>query len=320
MDTSDQRVTIPEEAPAEVLAFNDEIAKTLSELPAIWDVGAPLARKAREEGKGVFGEMVRSDRAETITIEGPGGNQDLRIIRPENPRGVYLHLHGGGWVLGANHHADIRNEWLADATGLTVVAAQYRLAPEFPYPAAPDDCEHAALWLVDNAMAEFGTDVLAIGGESAGAHLSLVTMLRARDRLGDCPFSAAALIYGMYDLGRLPSVRAFGDQPLILNDPVTTWFVDQFVGDRDLTDPDISPLFADLSNLPPALFSIGTMDPLLDDSLHGYQRYVAAGNEARLDVWPGAIHAFDYFDNDYGRMCRTSIHQFLNEHLDRAGA
>lgn len=310
-------VVIPSEPPLEVLAFNELVAAEMRDLPKIWDVGAPLARKAREEGKGIFGEMLRSDRAESITIEGPGGPQDLRVIRAEDPRGVYLHIHGGGWVLGANHHADIRNEWLADATGLTVVAPQYRLAPEDPYPAGPDDCEAAALWLIENAKAEFGTDVLAIGGESAGGHLSLVTILRMRDRLGTCPFSMAALIYGMYDLRRLPSVRAFGDQPLIINDPVTIWFVDQFAGDHDLTEPDLSPLFADLSSLPPALFTVGTMDPLLDDSLFGYQRYLAAGNEARLDVWPGGIHAFDYFDNEYGRLCRTSIHQFLNEHLDR---
>ncbi len=306
---------IPTEAPSDVLEFNQHIADEMRELPKLWDVGAPAARQAREEGKSIFGEIVRSDRAESITIEGPGGTLDLRVIRAADPRGVYLHIHGGGWVLGANHHADTRNEWLSDATGLTVVATQYRLAPEHPYPAGPDDCEAAAAWLVENAESEFGTDLLAIGGESAGAHLTLVTMLRMRDRLGECPFSAAALIYGAYDLRRTPSVRAFGDQPLVINDSTTRWFVEQFADGRDLTDPDISPLFADLRGLPPALFMVGTMDPLLDDSLFAYERYLAAGNEARLDVWPGAIHAFDYFDNDYGRRGRQSIHQFLNEHL-----
>lgn len=302
-----------------MLAFNDEVAAAMRDLPKIWDVGAPLARKAREEGKSVFGEIVRSDRAETIEFDGAAGPAALRVIRAERPRGVFFHIHGGGWVLGATHHADVRNEWLADATGLTVVAPAYRLAPEDPYPAAPDDCEAAALWLVEHAAQEFGTDVLTIGGESAGGHLSLVTMLRTRDRLGECPFALAALIYGAYDLRGTPSVRAFGDRPLVLNDPITRWFVEQFARGRDLTDPDISPLFADLSGLPPALFTVGDMDPLLDDSLFCYERYVAAGNEARLDVWPGAIHAFDYFDNDYGRRGRESIHAFLHSGLTAAG-
>ncbi len=241
------------------------------------------------------------------------------MIRAANPRGVFFHIHGGGWVLGANDHADLRNEWLADATGLTVVAPAYRLAPEHPYPAAPDDCEAAALWLVENAAKVFGTDLLFIGGESAGGHLSLVTMLRLRERLGECPFAAAGLIYGAYDLRGTPSVRAFGDQPLVINDPVMTWFVEQFAESRDLTDPDVSPLFADLAGLPPALFTVGDLDPLLDDTLFCYERYRAAGNEARLDVWPGGIHAFDYFDNDYARRFRESIHAFLNSRLAAGG-
>ena len=303
--------------PAEVLAFNDRIAEETRDLPRIWDVGASAVRLAREEGRSVFGDIVRSDRARMLEIPGPAGPIQLRVISPAAVRGVYLHLHGGGWALGANDHADLLNERLADATGLAIVAPGYRLAPEHPYPAGPDDCEAAAVWLVEHSFERFGTDVLTIGGESAGAHLAAVTMIRVRDRLGANPFAAAALIYGAYDLRDTPSVSAFGDQPLILNEPNIKWFVEQFAAGEDLTRADISPLFADLSGLPPALFLVGDNDPLLDDSLFMDARWRAAGNESLLEIWPGGIHAFDFFDNVYGRAARDSIHSFLNDVLTR---
>lgn len=315
MSAGRDRVTIPTEAPEGVLDFNAWVRAEMEALPSLWEVGAPIARQAREEGRSIFGELTRSPRAESIALDGPAGPIDLRVIRADDPAGVLLHIHGGGWVLGANHHADPRNEWLADATGLTVAATSYRLAPEHPYPAAPDDCEAAALWLVENAPEVLGTDRLVIGGESAGAHLALVTMLRLRNRLGRCPFSLALLTYGCFDLRGTPSVRAFGDRPLVLSTPIVEWFCDQFLAGADPDDPDVSPLFADLVGLPPALFTVGDADPLYDDSAFAYERYRAAGNDARLDVWPGAIHAWDYFDNEYGRLGRESIHEFIRDQL-----
>lgn len=251
-----------------------------------------------------------------MSIAGPEGEIGLRIIRPERSRGVFLHIHGGGFVVGGNHHHDAMLERLADATSLTVVSTDYRLAPEHPYPAGPDDCEAAAVWLTQNAVGMFGAETLAIGGESAGANLAAVTMIRLRERHGLLPFSAALLTYGVFDLRGTPSCRSFGDRPLILNTPTMRWFTAQFVGGQDPADPDISPLFADLHELPPALFTVGDLDPLLDDSLFMDARWRAAGNVSRLDIWPGGIHAFDYFDTPYGRAARDRMHAFLNQALE----
>ena len=113
--------------------------------------------------------------------------------------------------MGGAHHHDPMLERLADAAGLVVVSTYYRLAPENPYPAGPDDCEAAAVWLYHNAERVFGAHLLAIGGESAGAHLAAVTCLRLRDRHGISPFRAAVLTYGAYDLRGTPSALGAGE-------------------------------------------------------------------------------------------------------------
>jgi acetyl esterase/lipase len=196
---------------------------------------------------------------------------------------VYLHFHGGGWTLGAAHHMDVPNLTLARGCGLAVVSVDYRLAPEHPYPAGPDDCEAAALWVVEHARREFGCDWLAIGGESAGAHLAVVTLVRLRERHGFQGFRAAQLAYGAYDLSLTPSVRRWGPRNLILSTPIIEWFTDQFVGPELRRHPDVSPLYADLAGLPPALLTCGTLDPLLDDSLflHARRQPRGAGAVAR---------------------------------------
>lgn len=303
----------PTRAPAEVLAFNKALQRETLSLPKIYEVGPESARQAREEGKSVFGPLVFSERAFERRATGQSGPLRFRVIPPSGQaRGVFLHIHGGGWVLGGAHHHDLMLERLADATGLTVVSAYYRLAPEHPYPAGPDDCEAAALWLFRHAMDHFGARLAAIGGESAGAHLAAVTCLRLRDRHGLSPFRAALLTYGAYDLRGTPSVRQAGEETLILTTRVVRWFTEQFAGSRDLADPDLSPILADLHGMPPALFTVGTIDPLYDDSIFMSSRWRKAGNLAELAVWPEGIHAFDYFDNPYGRAARDRMHGFLN--------
>jgi acetyl esterase/lipase len=97
---------------------------------------------------------------------------------------------------------------LATRAHLAVASVDYRLAPEHPFPAGPDDCEAAACWLVEHAQREFGTSRLLIGGESAGGHLSALTLLRMRDRHGAADaFCGANLVFGAFDLGMTPSQR-----------------------------------------------------------------------------------------------------------------
>src|SRR5665213_2803324 len=207
----------PDAVSAETRALNESMVQLLSDQPNWWVVGAATTRAARRRGDGPFPAPVFSARAVTRTIPGPGGHDiPLRVIAPANPRGVYLHIHGGGWVLGGADMQDPMLERIADNTGQVVVSVEYRLAPEHPYPAGPDDCETAAAWLVQNGRKEFGTDALTIGGESAGGHLSAVTVLRMRDRYGYTGFRGANLVYGAYDMSLTHSQRQFGNTRLVL--------------------------------------------------------------------------------------------------------
>lgn len=316
MLTIDPALFLPSAVPPEVTALNDEIVAKLALLPDPWAFPPSVLREIRKQGRGPFPLPPPSPRAETIEIPGPRGAIPLRILRPEGgpARGVYLHLHFGGWTLGSTDMHDPLLVRIADTTGLVVVSVEYRLAPEFPYPAGPDDCEAAALAMLREAPARLGCPLVAIGGESAGAHLSVVVMARLRDRHGLTPFRAAALTAGCYDLALTPSARNWGARKLILNTRDIETFARFFVpAGVSLRDPDVSPLHANLAGLPPALFSVGTADPLLDDSLFMAARWAAAGNPVDLAVYPGGAHVFQMFDNAQTEECLTRTCAFLAE-------
>jgi acetyl esterase/lipase len=305
----------------ETAKFNEAVERVLAKQPPVTALSPARVRAEREEGKSVWGPIRTVEAAEMRTIRGPAGEIGLRVLIPPagEVRGVYLHLHGGGWALGAPHHTDVGNWALARHCGVAVLSADYRLAPEHPYPAGPDDCEAAALWLVENAKAEFGSERLLIGGESAGAHLALVTLLRLRDRHGLGGFAAANLAYGIYDLAKTPSVRRWGERNLILSLPIIEWFLDFFVPDEtQRAHTDVSPLHADLGGLPPAHMTVGTLDPLLDDTLFLHARWLAAGNQASLFVGPGGIHGFDAFPTPLARRARAEMERFVTRALEAA--
>jgi acetyl esterase/lipase len=314
---SDPKLFGDEAVPEETRALNASIIAAARDMANWWDVGAPKVREARAKGQGVFPAPVKSERARWIEIDGPAGKIPLRVIAPSAPRGAYLHLHGGGHVLGAADLQDRLLERIADETRLAAISVEYRLAPENPYPAGPDDCEAAALWVSDHVR-DFGGDALAMGGESAGAHLAALTLLRLRDKLGRTPFRAANFVYGVFDLAMTPSARAFGDERLVLRTIDIEKFGEAFLpglSEAEKRAPRISPLYADLRGLCPALFTVGTRDALLDDSLFMHARWAAAGNAGELDIYPGACHGFTAFPSAQTFAALKKQTQFLNAAL-----
>ena len=306
----------PDAVPEETAEFNAALEETLRDAPTVMDIGPPAMREVREAGQGTFGPIVLSDMAEERTVPGPAGDVPVRLFVPDSPAGVLVYFHGGGWVLGRAHHADPLMERFATEANVAVVSVDYRLAPEDPYPAGPDDCEAAALWVLENGVAEFGTDRLATAGASAGAHLAAVTLLRLRDRHGYTGSAATLLTYGVFDLSLTPGAATWGERKLVLSTPFIEWTVEQFVPDRSRRrEPDISPLYANLTGMPPALFTVGTADPILDDTLFMYARWVAAGNDADLDIHPGGVHGFNAFPIEAGRRANRRMVEFVQKHL-----
>lgn len=296
--------------------INRDIEKTLSELPPMHTIEPQVIRDAREQGLGIWGPFKILDEVEERVIKGDGREVTVRIYTPDEVKGVYLHIHGGGFMLGRAHHYDEKVAMLADACGIAAVSVDYRLAPENPHPAGPDDCEAAAVWLMENMASEFGTDKLIIGGESAGANLSAVTLLRMRDKHDFKGYCGANLIYGIFDLTLTPSCRNWGERPLVLTTPLMKFFNNSYASEEKFTDPDVSPLYADLSDLCPALFTVGTLDPLLDDSLFMHSRWAAAGNRAELAVFPNAIHGFNAFPSRTAQTANDGIADFIKRAIE----
>lgn len=286
---------------AETAAFNEQFFAQLAARPAAPEAERLAAYRAAMAA--AYGGHL-SPLAQERLLPGPHGTIPVRVFVPERVRGVYLDIHGGGWIAMSAGDFDPFNEHIAQSCDVAVVSVDYRLAPEHPYPTPVDDCEAVALWLVQHARAEFGVERLVIGGGSAGGQLSATTLLRLRDRHGYSGCAGANLQWGCYDLSLTPS-NALGG-------PMPRWFIDLFVPDPALRrDPDVSPLYADLRGLPPALFTVGTLDPLLDDNLFMASRWVAAGNQAELAVYPGGVHGFNVMPHPLAQQANERMEAFI---------
>jgi acetyl esterase len=305
----------PTRVDPETVALTDQLERLSENLPNPIEAGIEALREARLKGRGLFGPIVRSADGVNRAIPGPGGDLGLRVFTPETVNGVYLQFHGGGWAMGAADDQDGRLEEIAQRAGVAVVSVDYRLAPEDPYPAPADDAETAARWMVENAVTEFGTNRIVLGGSSAGAHLAVTAMLRMRDRHDYTGFAGAILTYGFFDLSLTPSARNWGDRMLVMDTALCRWFANMYAGGADLTDPDVSPMYANLTDLPPALFTVGTLDPLLDDTLLLATRWSAAGLSAELAVVPGAAHGFASAPTRDGETAREHTDRFIAERV-----
>jgi acetyl esterase len=273
--------------------------------------GLRRAREQEEErARSAFSAGAPGPQPVQMVVEAVGRQVPVRIFTPAGgrARGVYLDIHGGGFYMGLAARGDAHNRSLAHGLGIAVMSVDYRLAPEHPWPAAPDDCETAALWLVEEATTSFGTARLAIGGVSAGATLAMSTLLRLRDLGVADPFVGAVLQFGTYDMsGQTPAGR-------LLDGEI---FIEAYAGGvADRTHPDISPLFADLRGLPPALLVVGGLDVLLEDNLVMAARLSAAGGEVDVRVYPESPHGFTLHPTSMARAALADIESWL---ADRFG-
>lgn len=203
----------------------------------------------------------------------------------------------------------------AEMSGCTVISVDYRLAPEHPYPAPVEDCFDAAEHLVKNSEKEYGGPFRFLGGESAGGHLSMVTTFHLLRTFPELKCPALLLNFGAYDLSMLPQAVNLKNPP-ILDIEKMTHFTNAFLPGMSLEqkrDPKISPFYEDMyafrGRLPKALFTVGTNDALLDDSVLMSVKWQMAGGEAILRAYEGDVHGFTSFPQD---KCRGAKQCFLD--------
>jgi acetyl esterase/lipase len=230
---------------------------------------------------------------------------------------VVLYFHGGVYVLGDAFGAADLAAQIGRRTRARVISVDYRLAPEHPYPAAVDDALAAYQALLDNGAAP--SDIV-FAGESAGGGLAVATLVNARDH--GLPLPAAAFVMSPYaDLtlaGTTMETKREVD-PLMSPENLRTRVTDYTAG-QDATIGLISPVFADLSGLPPLLIQAGTHEVLLDDAVRLARQAATADVEVTLDLTPGVPHVFQTFypilDEAAAALDRAG--QFLSAHLASA--
>ncbi|MGM7678617.1 alpha/beta hydrolase [Microbacterium sp. A94] len=251
----------------------------------------PELRENFERFASGFSDIPASTRFESV--DGVGVEMEWAIAENASADAAVLYLHGGGYSIGSIAAYRDHCARLSVTTGVPVLSVGYRLAPEHPYPAALDDARLAYDWLLGQGIS---ADRIVVSGDSAGGGLSLALMLALRDDSRPLPAGAVLLspLADMAHTGDSVHERAHVDP--IVTPAGSHAYSTRYLGeDGDFDTPYASPVYADLSGLPPVLVTVGTDELLFDDSVRVVRKIRDAGGSADLDVWPKMIHIFPFF-------------------------
>lgn len=269
----------------------------LTKVPALSGGDVAIARASLDRAAPTLDLVTHDVAVYDRTVPGAVGPRRARVYVPASAPASsapgLVFFHGGGWVVGSIESHDRLCRALAHRAAIVVVSVDYRLAPEHPFPAAPEDAIAATRWVLENA-ALLGMDParVAVGGDSAGGNLSAVVALALRDDVRRPAFQV--LIYPATDLTRaMPSHALFGDS-FFLSKAAGDWYMGHYLPvSADAMKPLASPLFAsDLSRLPPALVITAGFDPLRDEGKAYADRMREAGVEVEYVFVEGQMHGF----------------------------
>ena len=226
------------------------------------------------------------------TVEADGVSGEWLAVDGETPTGTLLVIHGGGYRVGsARSHRGLAGA-LTRACGARTLSINYRLAPEHPCPAAIDDAVAAYRWLLAEGTPP---ESVVVVGDSAGGGLALALLLALRAD-GDPLPAGAVLLAPWVDLTLSgDSVESRREEDFLLTESSLREMADQYRGERQADDPLVSPLFADLTGLPPLLIQTGDHDLLRDDSIRLGERAAACGVAVETEIWPDMPHVFQVF-------------------------
>lgn len=250
---------------------------------------APSTRRALEALGLLIGQTARGVELNRTNVAGVA--VEKATPRLANSATSIVYLHGGAYVSGSPRSYRRLVSHLAAAAGCRVVAVDYRLAPEFPYPAALDDtiCVYRAV------LADPTVEKVILAGDSAGGGLALATAISLRERGAPSP-AALVCIAPWTDLTCSgDSMRSRARQERMMSPAGLAVDARKYAGDASLHDPLISPLFAELSGLPPMLIQVGEDEVLLDDSIRLAAAAERAGVPAILQIWPRLWHVWHLY-------------------------
>jgi acetyl esterase/lipase len=253
-----------------------------------------------------------------LTIEeiSVNGISSVWLSTPESVKEqVILYLHGGGYMLGSINTHKVLGTNIARASKSRVLMIDYRLAPENPYPAALEDSVSAYKWLIDEAG--INPKNIVISGDSAGGGLTAATLIKLREM--GIPLPAAAVLLSPWaDLEVTgDSVKTKrGKDPMLTEDELF-FCANVYVEDNDPKNPYISPIYADMKDLPPLLIQVGSSELILDDSTRLAENAQSAGVEVILDVWEDMIHVFQSFAPwaPEGKQAIEKIGEFIQKRM-----
>jgi acetyl esterase len=290
----------PVEVDGQRLEPSVQIALRLVERtgPSLDELSVEAARARIRHNSGLFaGRRLPMARVEDVTIPGPAGPIPARMLTPpgvEQPAPLFVYFHGGGWVTGDLDTHDSTCRFLADRASMKLLAVDYRLGPEHPFPAAVEDAVAAFRFAAAEAE-RLGVNpaTIAIGGDSAGGNLAAVVSQLSTGAPGPAPIFQL-LIYPVCDLStKRDSYRLFREG-FGLAEAEMDWYRGHYLPDESAAlDPRASPLLADdLTGLPPAYIATAGFDPLRDEGEEYAARLRAAGVPVALRRHPGLVHAF----------------------------
>ena len=227
---------------------------------------------------------------------------------------VILYLHGGGYTTGSvNTHRELISR-LSRAAGARVLAIDYRLGPEHPFPAAVEDATTAYRWLLENGVEPTR---IVIAGDSAGGGLTVAALVALRDAGNPLPAAGVCLSpwVDLEGIGESMTTKAEVD-PMVQRDHLLA-MAKAYLGDANPRTPLAAPLYADLTGLPPLLIHVGTAETLLDDSTRLAERARSAGVDVVLEPWEDMIHVWHFFASmlPEGQQALDRVGEFIRERV-----
>jgi acetyl esterase/lipase len=281
---------------ARVIEYLRGLAAEAAKAGASGDVAA---NRRIVDAYGDVDPSVRRIDAEVGRVAAAGVPCEWLLAPGADPERRLLYIHGGGWTSGGLESHRPLSARISAATGCAVLAVDYRLAPEHPFPAGLDDCIAAYRWLRENGPGGAApARSVFVAGDSAGGNLTLALLLALKQRALPLPNAAVPISPSTDFLATGDSFRTRAERDPILTmgpEGLRMLSLVYLQGRAKPEDPLASPLYGDFRGLPPLLFQVGDAEVLLDDSTRAAERARAAGVDVTLEVWPEMPHVWHAF-------------------------